>query len=242
MQAEVRAVTLAWLAGLDCPVINRPDAALWYRASASLLTWRATLRGCGLPVPEAVVTNDPAEARAFRCRLARDGVAGAVYSPAYGASRLPPRRRRRLGAARRSAGAGAGMPDRAAWRHHARLHGRQCGYLGSCGSARGRGSRARAAALRRSGASRLCRGRRRPIRGGLAVVAVDSLPRLEHFASPARACILDALVTHSYGGRHGHDRCCAMRVMILVCGGLSRRCYRACLLTVAGLRLSLPPA
>ena len=32
MQAELRAVTLAWLAGLACPVINRPDAALWYRA------------------------------------------------------------------------------------------------------------------------------------------------------------------------------------------------------------------
>ena len=32
MQAELRAVMLAWLAGLSCPVVNRPDAALWYRA------------------------------------------------------------------------------------------------------------------------------------------------------------------------------------------------------------------
>ena len=37
MQAELRAVTLAWLAGLACRVINRPDAALWYRAGAPLL-------------------------------------------------------------------------------------------------------------------------------------------------------------------------------------------------------------
>ena len=60
---------------------NRPDAAHWYRAGAPFLSWRALLRGCGLPLPEVVVTSDPAEARAFRCRLARDGVSGAVYTP-----------------------------------------------------------------------------------------------------------------------------------------------------------------
>jgi hypothetical protein len=74
-------VTLAWLAGLACPVINRPDAALWYRPGAPLLAWRALLRRFGLPLPEVVVTSDPAEARAFRRRLATDGVAGAVYAP-----------------------------------------------------------------------------------------------------------------------------------------------------------------
>ena len=36
MQAEMLAVTLAWLAGLPCPVVNRPSAALWYRGRASL--------------------------------------------------------------------------------------------------------------------------------------------------------------------------------------------------------------
>ena len=81
MQAEMLAATLAWLAGLPCPVINRPSAALWYRGRASLLTWRPILRRCGLRVPEQVLTNDPAAARAFGHRLEGDGLAGAVYSP-----------------------------------------------------------------------------------------------------------------------------------------------------------------
>ena len=84
MQAEMLAATLAWLAGLPCPVVNRPSAALWYRGRASLLAWRPLLRRCGLPVPEQVITNDPAEARAFGRRLAADGVAGAIYAPLTG--------------------------------------------------------------------------------------------------------------------------------------------------------------
>jgi hypothetical protein len=59
MQAELRAVTLAWLAGLACPVINRPDAALWYRPGTPFLAWRGLLRRSGLPLPEVVVTSDP---------------------------------------------------------------------------------------------------------------------------------------------------------------------------------------
>ena len=86
MQAELRAVMLAWLAGLSCPVINRPDAALWYRAGAPLVAWRPLLRRVGLPLPEVVITSDPAEAAAFRRRLAADGVAGAVYAPLTNAS------------------------------------------------------------------------------------------------------------------------------------------------------------
>jgi len=81
MQAEMLAATLAWLAGLQCPVVNRPSAALWYRDRASLLTWRRALRRCGLTTPEQVVTNDPAAARAFGRRLEGAGLAGAVYSP-----------------------------------------------------------------------------------------------------------------------------------------------------------------
>ena len=84
MQAEMLAATLAWLAGLPCPVVNRPSAALWYRGRASLHAWRPLLRRCGLPVPEQLITNDPAEARAFGHRLASDGVAGAVYTPLTG--------------------------------------------------------------------------------------------------------------------------------------------------------------
>src|SRR5687767_8154313 len=81
MHAELRAVSLAWLAGLACPAINRPDAAPWYRPGAPLLAWRALLRRSGLPLPEVVVTSDPAEAHAFRRRLATGGVAGAVFTP-----------------------------------------------------------------------------------------------------------------------------------------------------------------
>lgn len=195
MQAEVRAVSLAWLAGLDCPVINRPDAALWYRASASFLTWRAMLRDCGVPVPEAVVTNDPAEARAFRCRLARDGVAGAVYSPL-------------------TAPAGYLLADDDAWDGVAALQVRAPVCLtephGATTLACMVGNAViwdcavppeavalEPALLRFAAAAHLSfvEVAVAPIRGGLAVVAVDSLPRLERYASPARACILDALVT-----------------------------------------------
>ena len=84
MQAEMLAATLAWLAGLPCPVVNRPSAALWYRGRASLHAWRPLLRRCGLPAPEQLITNDPAEARAFGRRLASDSVAGAVYTPLTG--------------------------------------------------------------------------------------------------------------------------------------------------------------
>lgn len=86
MQAEFRAAILAWLAGLACPVINRTDAAQWYGAGAPIFAWRTLLHGSGLPLPELVVTSDPDAARAFRCRLARDGVAGAVYVPLTGAA------------------------------------------------------------------------------------------------------------------------------------------------------------
>ena len=86
MQAEFRAAILAWLAGLVCPVINRPVAARWYGAGAPIFAWRRLLQGSGLPLPEVVVTSDPSEARAFRRRLAMDGVAGAVYVPLTGAA------------------------------------------------------------------------------------------------------------------------------------------------------------
>src|SRR5689334_13995743 len=79
MMAELRAAMLAWLTALPCPVVNRPDASLWYRPHRPLLAWRTPLRRCGLRLPEMVITSDPAETRAFRERLEADGVAGAVY-------------------------------------------------------------------------------------------------------------------------------------------------------------------
>lgn len=80
MQAEMRAVMLAWLNGLECPVINRPDASQWYRAGLPLAAWRRQLRSAGLNLPEVLVTSEPAEAAAFRRLLEARGE-GAIYAP-----------------------------------------------------------------------------------------------------------------------------------------------------------------
>jgi hypothetical protein len=196
MQAELRAVTLAWLAGLACPVINRPDAALWYRAGASLLAWRALLRGSGLPLPEVVVTSDPAEARAFRHRLATDGVAGAVYAPLTA-----------------PAAAGYLLASDDDWECLAALQVRAPVCLTEPHGAAtlacivdnsviwDRAPPPEAIALE-PGLTRFAAAAHlafveialAPVRRGLAVVLVETLPRLEHFALPARARILDALV------------------------------------------------
>ncbi len=193
MQAEMLAATLAWLAGLPCPVINRPSAALWYGGRASLLTWRPLLRRCGLPVPEQLITNDPAEARAFRRRLVADGVAGAVYAPLTGEARYL-------------------VATDAAWEGLADLQERSPVCLSEPHGAAHPAcivggkivwddeappeSRALAPRLRQlAAATRLdflevviAR-----LRRGLGVVMVEPMPVLEHFTAPARARILDAL-------------------------------------------------
>lgn len=78
MQSEIQATLLAWLAGLNCPVVNRSTAALWYRPLNPLLIWQPMLRRCGLLTPETVVTDDPDTACAFGDRLEAAGVPGAV--------------------------------------------------------------------------------------------------------------------------------------------------------------------
>lgn len=75
MQAELQAAVLGWLWSLPCPVVNRYPASIWYRPQAPLLTWQPLLRRCGIPVPEALLTNIEEEARAF------GRPAGAVYTP-----------------------------------------------------------------------------------------------------------------------------------------------------------------
>jgi hypothetical protein len=84
VQAEMRAALLAWLAGLPCPVINRPSAAFWYRPRMSMLAWQPLLRRAGLPTPETLLTNDPAKARDFGRQLEADGAGGAVCTPLTG--------------------------------------------------------------------------------------------------------------------------------------------------------------
>ena len=125
MQAEMLAATLAWLTGLPCPVVNRPRRHSGTAARTSLLGWRPLLRRCGLPIPEQLLTNDPAQARAFERRLAADGVAGAIYAPLTGESGYL--------LATEAAWQGladlqervAGLPERAARRSTAGLHRRR---------------------------------------------------------------------------------------------------------------------
>jgi hypothetical protein len=194
MQAELRAVTLAWLAGLSCPVINRPDAALWYRAGAPPVAWRSLLRRSGLPLPEVLITSDTAEAGAFRRRLAEDGVTGAVYSPLTNAAgylladddawerlaavqvRTPVCLTEPHGAATLACVVG----DDVIWERTQppealALEAALCHFAAAAGLAFVEIALA-------------------PVRRGLAVVLVDPRPRLEHFDGPARARILDAIV------------------------------------------------
>jgi hypothetical protein len=195
MQAELRAVMLAWLAGLACPVINPPSAALWYRAAAPLLSWRPLLRRSGLPLPEVVITNDPSEATAFRHRLAESGVNGAVYSPMTGAGRYLLD--------------GDDAWDRIATVQHKTTvcltepHGATSlacvvGDDVIWNGAVSPDARALEPAIRRFAAAAgltFVEIALAPVRRGLAVVLVDPRPRLEQFDESSRQMILDALVT-----------------------------------------------
>jgi len=193
MQAETLSATLAWLAGLPCPVINRPSAAQWYGGRPSLLSWRPLLRDCGLLAPEQVITNDRAEAGAFRLRLEADGVAGAIYVPLTG-------------------GAGYLVATDAAWEGLADLQQRSPVCLSEPHGAAHPAcivggeviwdddaspeSRALAPRLRQLAAvARLdfLEVAIASLRRGLGVVMVEPMPVLEHFAPPTRGRILDAL-------------------------------------------------
>jgi hypothetical protein len=239
--AELRAVTLAWLAGLACPVINRPDAALWYRPGAPLLAWRGLLRRSGLPLPEVVVTSDPAEARAFRHRLATDGVPGAVYTPLTEA-------------------AGYLLADDEAWERLATLQARAPVCLTEPHGAAtlacivgnaviwDRALPPEAVALepalsRFAAAAHLAfvEIALAPVRRGLAVVLVNTLPRLEHFTCPPAT--ESSTLSSRYLCRKGRSPpllwgCCHDPDLRRP----QRRRDRAGLFAAAGLRLSLPSA
>jgi hypothetical protein len=193
MQAEMLAATLAWLAGLPCPIINRPSAALWYRRRDPLIAWRPLLRRCGLPVPDQLITNDPAEARAFGHRLAADGVDGVVYAPL-------------------TSDAGYLVATDAAWRGLAKVQERSPVCLSEPhGAARPAcivggeiiwddGPPPEARALE-PGLGQLAAASRldflevvtAPFRSTFGVVMVEPMPVLEHFAPCSRARILDVL-------------------------------------------------
>lgn len=79
MQAESEAVTLAWLSALDCPVVNRLNAEVWYRSRPSLLHWLPLLRGCDLRIPETIVTDSREALASFRAQLDASDVPGAIF-------------------------------------------------------------------------------------------------------------------------------------------------------------------
>jgi hypothetical protein len=194
MQAELRAVMLAWLNGLKCPVINRPDASQWYRSGVPLVAWRRQLRSAGLKLPEVVITSEPEEAAAFRRRLETDGAGGAVYAPLTNAS-------------------GYLLADDDAW---SRLAAVQAHVPVCLTQAHGPavlacvagddviwndvpppGAPAIETALRRFAAAAALTFVEiaiAPVGGEPAVVLVEPRPRLERFSEPARARIVAALV------------------------------------------------
>src|SRR5262249_11823363 len=77
-QTETQAALLGWLWSLARPARNRHRPDPWFRLKAPLVHWQPVLARCGLPAPEILATNLPAEARAFG-----DGH-GAVYTPMLG--------------------------------------------------------------------------------------------------------------------------------------------------------------
>jgi hypothetical protein len=185
---------LAWLTGLKCPVINRPDASQWYRSGVPLLAWRRQLRSAGLKLPEVVITSEPAEAAAFRRRTETDGADGAVYAPLTNASSYL-------------------LADDDAWKRLAALQ----AHIPVC-LTQAHGPAALAcvvgdeviwngapppeamaieAALRRFAAATsltFVEIAIAPVRGAPAVVLVEPRPRLERYSEPARTRIVAALV------------------------------------------------
>jgi hypothetical protein len=194
MEAEARAVILAWLAGLDCLVINRPDATLWYGRGAPILAWRTLLHEAGLLLPDLIVASDPEATRAFRRDLASDGIAGAVYVPLTGAGSYV-------------------LGDDEDWERLTALQERTPVCLtephGAVSLACVVGEEviwdaaapAEAAAFERALVRFAAKARLTfvefglaAVRSGLAAVLIEPQPRLEHFTERARNRIFDALV------------------------------------------------
>lgn len=57
MQSESGAGLLAWVWGLDCPVVNRLPAWIWFRPRQPLAAWQRHLHAAGLRSAEILVTN-----------------------------------------------------------------------------------------------------------------------------------------------------------------------------------------
>lgn len=193
MQAEVQAVLLAWLAALDCPVINRAAAEIWYRPRNPLLYWVPLLRRCGLPAPETVMTDDPNTAREFRCRLEADHMPGAACASLLREGTWLVRDDDWAGVAALQARAPVCLMEPHHGAHSACVVGGQVIWDGQpeLVLADLAPSMIRFAKAAQLDFLELALAR---VRRGWAVVHIDPLPRLEHFGASAQSLILETLV------------------------------------------------
>jgi len=84
-QAETDAALLAWLWSLNCPVINRYPAALWFYSDLPLLSWYPMLARHGLLGLTSLITNVESEAKDFGLLLGNR----MLYAPLSSESRYP---------------------------------------------------------------------------------------------------------------------------------------------------------
>lgn len=76
LQAEMHAALLGWMWSLDCPVVNRYPAALWYHPQTPLPRWQPLLRQSGLQALDSLISNVEPEIRAFGANRG-----GALFAP-----------------------------------------------------------------------------------------------------------------------------------------------------------------
>jgi hypothetical protein len=187
VQAETQAALLAWLWSLDCPVVNRYPAAVWYRPRPPLLAWYGLLRRAGLPTLDAVVTNVEDEARAFAAR-STDGV---VYGP------LTSDVRYLVASEEDWNGLAALQRVTPVWLSPPHGEARPLCVVGEHVVWEGEPVVELEPALRRFAAAlglACVQLAHAPTAAGLAVVAVETRPYLEQFGAAARAGIVDGIV------------------------------------------------
>ena len=193
MQAETRAVLLAWLAGLPCPVINRAPAALWYRARMSVLSWRPLLRRVGLRTPETLLTNDSNSARGFARELEVGEVGGAVCTPLTGDAAWLITGSNWSGLAELQKLAPTCLTEPHGPTQCVCVVGDRIIWDGIAPPGAG-ALEPRFMRLAQSAGLDLLEIAVAPVRRGLAVVLIEQLVQLDHFQELAREAILDALV------------------------------------------------
>lgn len=192
MQAELQAAMLAWLSALECPVVNRVNAELWYRRRLPLLHWLPLLRACGLRIPETIVTDSAEAIGGFRDDLEGRDVPGAVFMSLaqHNAWLVGPGEWDGVMALKAYGPVCLMEPHGSVTMLCVVGHDLVWGGDPSPAEAK------LAAQLRRfartAGLDFVEIGLAR-VEAGLAVVHVDPLPRLEHFAEKAQGRILDAL-------------------------------------------------